>query len=102
MNQKPLLHQALGSRWYHLAAPIRTHYDIGPESSPETCLKGTLTVEYPNFLAPAIYIIRLFGGLVDKRGSQINTVVRKSSCAASGQLNWQRRLEYDDGSIRSV
>lgn len=98
MNRLPIIQQALGDRWDRLAAPIRKHYTIQPMSSMATCLNGTLFVEYPAFMIPVIRVIRNLGGLVDGRGSQIETVVRKRARTSDSGLYWHRSLRYADGS----
>ncbi len=76
MKNIPLLQQALAEDWNKLSPVIQRHYNVPTNSN--TCLKGNMEIGYPNFLLPLIYLIHLCGGLVLKRGKNIQTLVEKS------------------------
>ena len=94
MNDIPLLQKALGEDWDKLPAVIQKHYSIPTNSS--TRLKGNMQIGFPNFLYPLISLIHLCGGLVLKRGNNIETLVEKTQSVKNTTLCWKRTLTYPD------
>jgi len=94
MNNMPLLQQALGEDWNKLPLVIQRHYSVPGNSN--TCVTGNMEIGYPNFLLPFISLIHLCGGLVSRRGKNIETVVKKTISTQSTNLYWQRTLIYPD------
>jgi hypothetical protein len=94
MNNIPLLQQALGEDWNKLPRVIQRHYSVPSDSN--TCIKGHMEIGYPNSLFPLINLIHLCGGLVSRRGKNIETVVKKTISTQSTHLYWQRTLIYPD------
>jgi len=94
MKTTPLLQKTLGADWDKLPPVIQRHYRTSITNS--TCVKGTMEIGYPNYLLPLIALIHLFGGLVLKRGSQIETLVKKTVVAKNNTLFWSRVLKYPD------
>ena len=94
MNNIPLLQKALGEDWNKLTPVIQRHYSVPRESA--TCLKGFMEIGYPNYLLPLISLIHLCGGLVLRRGKDIETQVEKTISAQNAELYWKRTLKYPD------
>lgn len=94
MNNIPLLQKALGKDWNNLPTVIQKHYSIPNDSN--SCLQGNMEIGYPNYLMPLIYLIHLFGGLVFKRGKEIETRVIKTVSKKNHKLYWQRTLSYSN------
>lgn len=94
MNDIPLLHKALGEDWDKLPAILQKHYSIPNNSS--TRLKGNMEIGFPNSLYPLISLIHLCGGLVLKRGKNIETLVEKTQSVKNTALCWKRTLTYPD------
>jgi hypothetical protein len=90
-----LMQQVLGADWHKLPRVIQQHYAISEEQS--SCLEGTMTIDYPSFMFPLIWLIHLFGGLILWRGVGVQTRVQKT--AQAGILHWQRIMIYPDGKI---
>lgn len=94
MNNNPLLQKALGENWNKLPPVLRRHYTVPRDS--KTCLKGKMEIGYPDFLLPLISLIHLCGGLVSRRGEDIETQVEKSITTDNSELLWRRTLKYPD------
>ncbi len=94
MNNIPLLQKTLGEDWNKLPPVIRQHYSVPKDSN--TRLKGSMEIGYPNFLLPLIAMIHLCGGLVSRRGKNIETLVEKTISPQNTELCWQRTLTYTD------
>ena len=90
-----LLQQVVGSDWHKLPRVIQRHYEVPDGQS--TCLQGTMTIHYPNFILPMVGIIHLFGGLIFRRGQSVQTQVEKTTSTAGSLLHWQRTMTYPDG-----
>jgi hypothetical protein len=88
-----LMQRVLGADCYQLPPVIQRHYAIDEGQS--SCLEGTMTITYPRFMYPLIWLIHLFGGLVLWRGVAVHTKVQKT--AQANVLNWQRIMRYPDG-----
>ena len=86
-----LMQQVLGADWHKLPPAIQQHYALSDKQS--NYLQGSMTIDYPNFIYPLIWLIHLFGGLVLWRGTA-ETQVRK--IAENNDLNWQRFMCYAD------
>lgn len=95
MNNKHLMHQALGDDWFLLPEVIRRHYSINCHS--ESCVYGDMKIQYPDFLLPLIYMIHAAGGLIKLRGKNIATKVVKSTSDDQSSLFWQRSLQSSKG-----
>jgi len=94
MNNMPILQKTLGEDWNKLPAVIQRHYCVPTDSN--TCLKGRMEIGYPNYLLPLISLIHLCGGLVSKRGKEIETQVEKTTSLQNTELCWKRSLKYPD------
>lgn len=92
MNNIPLLQKALAEDWNKLPLVIRRNYSIPRNSN--TRLKGRMKIVFPSFLLPLVSLIHLFGGLVSRRGKDIETVVEKTSSPHNTKLFRQRTLSY--------
>ncbi len=94
MNNIPLLQKALGEDWSRLSPVIQRHYTIANDSF--SCVRGDMSIGYPDYLLPLISLIHLCGGLVSRRGEKIQTRVEKTISAQNTELHWQRTLQYPD------
>ncbi len=90
----PLMQRVLGDAWALLPSVLQKHYQITDTQS--SCLAGHLTIAYPKFMMPIVWIIHLFGGLILWPGELINITVQKHS-DANGIIYWRRKLNYPDG-----
>lgn len=97
MHTTPLLKQALGPGWERLAAPVRNHYRIRSCSDDWFCLQGTLTVDFPDLMVPVIRLVRRFGGLIEKRGHELDAGVCKRAFPGEPGLFWHRIVEDAHG-----
>jgi hypothetical protein len=88
-----LMQKILGADWQQLPRVIQQHYAI--DDNQTSVLEGTMTIHYPSFMFPLIWLIHLFGGLILWRGEAVQTRVQKT--AGAGMLNWQRIMNYSDG-----
>jgi hypothetical protein len=91
-----LMQQVLADDWHKLPPVIQQHYQL--EDGQQNCLEGSMTIAYPKFLFPMIWLIHLFGGLVLWSGDAVQTRVQKKA-GADGVLHWQRIMTYPDGKI---
>ena len=94
MKTIPLLQKTLGADWDKLPPVIQRHYRTSINKS--TCIKGHMEIGYPNYLLPLVSLIHLLGGLVLKRGKQIETLVKKTVTVKNDTLFWSRDLKYPD------
>ena len=94
MDNIPLLKKTLDEDWNKLPPVIQRHYTVPSDSN--TCLKGSMGIGYPNHLLPLINLIRLCGGLVLRRGKDIEILVEKTISPQNTELCWQRTLTYPD------
>lgn len=89
---KSLMEHALGEDWNLLPAALQTHYTFGA-----TIDTGHLDIEYPRFMQPFLSLLRRFGALVDRGGSQVATVVEKR--VVGDRQFWRRTITYADGKV---
>ena len=94
MDNTPFLQKTLAEDWNNLPAVIQRHYSINNGAS--SCLKGRMEIGYPNYLLPLIFLIHLCGGLVLRRGKDIETQVEKTTPKKNTALLWKRTLTYPD------
>lgn len=88
-----LMAKVLGEDWHHLPSVIQRHYDL--KDGEQNCVQGEMTVQYPNWLIPVVWMIHLFGGLVLWRGAA-ETKVYKT--ALHDGLRWQRYMNFKTNS----
>ena len=92
MNDKNIMRQALGEQWSELPATLRAHYQEGANKD-----IGSMDIEYPRAMQPILNILRLFGTLLNRRGTQIPTTVEK---VIQGEFQyWKRTIQFPDGKI---
>jgi len=94
MDNIPLLQKTLAEDWNKLPAVIQRHYSIDDGAS--SCLKGRMEIGYPSYLLPLIFLIHLCGGLVFRRGKDIETQVDKTTSNKNTTLFWKRTLTYEE------
>ncbi len=85
-----LLQQVLGEDWHKLPPVIQQHYQL--EDGQQNSLTGSMTIAYPTYCFPLIWLIHLFGGLALWRGDNVQTRVQKTTTANT--LHWQRIMTY--------
>lgn len=88
-----LMQKVLGADWHKLPRVIQRHYEVGENQG--SCLEGAMTIAYPAYMLPLIRLIHGLGGLVFRRGADIDTRVQKT--ASGGLLYWHRTMTYSDG-----
>lgn len=92
----PMMQKVLGEDWDLLPEVIQRHYRIS--DGQQSCLEGTLTIDYPNAQLPMVWLIHLFGGLLLWRGQAAQVRVEKTVGASDGDvLDWHRTITYPDG-----
>lgn len=87
---KGLMQSALGDDWDMLPPALQAHYLF------ETTVdQGYLDITYPWLMQPFLNVLRMVGALVNRRGSNISTVVEKHM--QNDRQLWRRRIIYPDG-----
>ena len=76
INKQSLMQQALGDQWNQLPQGLKAHYDHDKQGS--NYATGVLTVNYPWFMQWPLSILRLMGALLNRKGKDLKTTVRKS------------------------
>lgn len=89
-----LMQQVLGDDWSLLPPVLQQHHS--PENRRDT---GVLSVDYPGLMQPYLNLLTVFGALVNRRGSDLPTLVERH--AESDRQYLCRRLVYADGRARS-
>lgn len=84
-----LMQQALGAAWDELPPALQAHYRSGTTDT------GHMDIEYPAFMQPVLHVLRLFGALVRRRGTNVATTVKKHM--EGDRQYWQRTMRYPDG-----
>jgi len=87
---KSLIEEALGADWEKLPPALQAHYRFGM-----TMDRGYMDIEYPWFMQPVWSLLKRLGALVDRKGSGVTTVVKKS--VVGERQVWQRTITYSDG-----
>lgn len=89
---KSLMQQALGADWEKLPPALQAHYRFGTNTD-----TGQMDIHYPRYLQPLLSALRLFGALVNRRGSRVDTVVEKE--VVGERQYWRRTVTYPDGRV---
>jgi len=87
---KSLMELALGADWEKLPPAVQGLYRVG--TATET---GDMDLGFPRFMRPCLGGFRWFGGLVNRRGRQVATVVEKR--VVGDRQYWRRTITYPDG-----
>jgi hypothetical protein len=87
MKQLSVMQKALKVQWDQLPQALKNHYQLDDNFD-----AGELSIEYPRFMQLPLSLLRLFGVLINKRGNDIPTTVRKSMCKDK-QL-WMRDIQF--------
>jgi hypothetical protein len=90
---KNLMQHALGDDWHKLPPALQAHY------ARATIDTGHMNIEYPRFMQPWLTLLRCFGALVNRAGSNVATVVEKST--EGDRQFWYRTLTYADNQTRT-
>ncbi len=98
MNATPLMQSVLGADWDKLPKVIQQHYQLQPDQITHNLVAGTLFVDYPWFVTPILKIVRLFGGLIDMKGTNMPTRVEKwVNPDLPDSLFWRRKIKSQGG-----
>jgi len=87
-----LMQQMLGEAWEQLPPGLQAHYRPGVSTD-----MGHMDVEFPGFMAPALWALGWLGALVRRRGRALATTVDKTEAGA--RQYWRRTLRYPDGTV---
>lgn len=87
---KSLIQEALGDAWDQLPPALQAHYQPG------TCTDtGHLDIDYPPYMHPLLTLLRTLGALVNQRGKNVATVVRKT--VVGQRQYWHRTMTFANG-----
>ena len=89
---KSLMQRTLGADWDKLPPALQAHYRFGT-----TVDTGHMNIEYPRFMQAYLNVLRLVGALVNRRGWQLPTSVKKS--VVGERQYWQRSITYPTGKV---
>ncbi len=64
-----LMQKVLGPDWHKLLRVTQNHYEVSEHRG--SCLEGMMTITYPDYMLPLIWLIHRFGGLIVRRGSGV-------------------------------
>ncbi len=88
---KGLMEQALGAQWQALPPALQAHYQAADNVD-----AGRLSVEFPGWMFPALWLLRGVGALLHRRGQDLPTTVSKR-LDPHGRQHWYRRVELKEG-----
>jgi hypothetical protein len=89
---KSLMQLALGDDWHKLPPALQAHYRFGTTTD-----TGHMDIEYPRFMQTYLGVLRVFGALINRRGSHVATVVEKR--VVGNRQYWRRTITYSDDKI---
>ncbi len=89
----PLMQRALGSQWHELPAGLQNHYKQQADGS--SYEQGWLSISYPRWMQWPLNVMRLFGALVNKAGTEAPTQVSRQMDGDTQR--WMREINYADG-----
>jgi hypothetical protein len=92
---KNLMQQALGADWNKLPPALQAHYEFG--ETIETIDTGIMDIEYPRLMQPFLNILGILGALVNRRGRDVHTIVKKR--IVGERQYWRRTLSYPNGKV---
>ena len=85
-----IVQTVLGADWDKLGPALKAHHRGG-----ETFEKGLLSIEFPGWMRPGLWVLGAMGALVSRPGESLPTTVHKRTEGAR-QL-WHRRIHFPDG-----
>ena len=91
--QYSIIQRALGKQWDSLPEALKTHHQAATNTE-----VGHLDIEYPSWMQPYLNLIRLFGALINHKGKQIPTTVKKWPEGENKQ-HWYRTIQFPSGKI---
>ena len=94
-----IVQQALQRDWEKLHPFIRKHYTLITGETQSDQLTGVMTIDFPTYIKPLLLGGRLFGALINRKGSQIQATVQKYTLPDSPWLFWKRELVFADGFV---
>ena len=98
MKKPPLFQQILGKDWDKLPEVIRRHYRLPSGNILQNRVSGTMAIDYPWFVTPILKMIRLFGGLIDAKGTNnAVTVDKQVDPDRPDCIFWRREIIPPDG-----
>lgn len=89
---KSLMQRALGDDWDKLPPALQAHYRFGTTTD-----TGHMDIEYPRFMQPCLSVLRVVGALIDRRGRQVATIVKKH--VVGERQYWRRTMTYPGGKV---
>ncbi|MCP3690118.1 MAG: DUF4166 domain-containing protein [Gammaproteobacteria bacterium] len=89
---KSLMQHALGDEWSKLPPALQAHYRFGTTTD-----AGHMDIEYPRVMQLYLNALHLLGGLVNRRGLQVPTLVEKH--VIKEKQYWRRTITYPDGKV---
>ncbi len=92
-----ILKQALQQDWDRLHPFLRKHYSLRTGTPASDVLTGVMEIDFPAWVQPLLLGGKLFGALINRRGSHIQATVKKYTTADSPYLFWHRSLLFADG-----
>ncbi len=90
MDNIPLMQKALGAQWEQLPPGLQAHYQHGDNHD-----VGALDIDYSDFMQPYLSFLRLLGVLVNQRGRQVPTTVKK--WMEGDVQHWKRTITFPHG-----
>lgn len=94
VQQQAPIRQALGSRWAHLGAAIRRHYDLPPGTDTRLEMEGIMDIDLSPVGRVFMLAGRLFGALVPRNGRDVPVTVCNWSQPDSAAMFWHRTFRY--------
>lgn len=92
METVSIMQKALGVQWYQLPKGLQQHYAADTGGHYES---GVLSIRYPGRMQWPLNALRLLGALLNRRGEQVPTEVRRWS--RNARQHWERTVTYPDG-----
>lgn len=98
MKNISVIRQALGNDWHKLPFVIQSHYQLEQGKKTKNLVSGTMSIYFPVFIKPMLFIARLMGGLIDLKGDNMNVRVEKWLIHDKpNTLFWKRNIQAPDG-----
>lgn len=94
-----IIQQALQQDWEKLHPFLQKHYALTTGKKQTDRLTGVMTIDFPGYITPLLLGGRLFGALVNRKGSHIQATVEKFTLPDSPYLFWRRKLIFADGFV---
>lgn len=93
MQTIPLLQHTLGEQWFALPEVIQRHYNLDPDQTPMSTVRGTMYVRFPWYALPMLKIARIMGALIDINSEGLWATVSKQLGNDASTLHWRRDIK---------